>query len=56
MELPHEGARQRIRCCGSDGHLYAESGLRSDNLENSAERRLGYSDASYTEAVDAGDV
>lgn len=38
---------------GLMGNLYAESGLRSDNLENSAERRLGYNDASYTEAVDA---
>ena len=26
---------------GLMGNLYAESGLRSDNLENSAERRLG---------------
>lgn len=38
---------------GLMGNLYAESGLRSNNLENSAERRLGYTDQSYTEAVDA---
>lgn len=38
---------------GLMGNLYAESGLNPRNLENSAERRLGYNDASYTEAVDA---
>lgn len=36
------------------GNLYAESALRPNNLENSGERRLGYTDESYTAAVDAG--
>lgn len=33
------------------GNLKAESGLRSDNLENSKERKIGYSDEEYTQAV-----
>lgn len=36
------------------GNLYAESGLKSTNLENAYESKLGYSDAAYTTAVDNG--
>lgn len=39
---------------GLMGNLYAESGLNPSNLENTAERRLGMSDAAYTAAVDNG--
>ena len=39
---------------GMMGNLYAESGLRPDNLQNAYEKRLGYTDASYTAAVDNG--
>jgi len=39
---------------GLMGNLYAESGLRSNNLQNTFEKKLGYTDASYTEAVDNG--
>lgn len=39
---------------GLMGNLYAESGLQSNNLQNSYEESLGYSDASYTQAVDSG--
>lgn len=39
---------------GLMGNLYAESGLKSNNLQNSYEGSLGYTDASYTEAVDNG--
>lgn len=39
---------------GLMGNLYAESALRPDNLQNAYERRLGMTDAVYTEAVDAG--
>ena len=39
---------------GLMGNLYAESGLRPDNLQNSCEKKLGYSDADYTAAVDCG--
>lgn len=35
-------------------NIYAESALRSNNLQNSYESKLGYTDASYTEAVDSG--
>lgn len=36
------------------GNLEAESALRSDNLQNSYEKSLGYTDSSYTYAVDNG--
>lgn len=39
---------------GLMGNLYAESGLRPDNLQNTYEKKLGGSDASYTAAVDNG--
>lgn len=39
---------------GLMGNLYAESGLLPNNLQNSYEESLGYSDASYTQAVDSG--
>lgn len=37
------------------GNLYAESGLRSNNLQNSYEAKFGLSDVQYTEAIDAGE-
>ena len=36
------------------GNLYAESGLRPNNLQNTYETSLGYTDSSYTSAVDSG--
>ena len=39
---------------GIMGNLYAESGLKPNNLQNSFEKSLGYSDDSYTAAVDSG--
>ena len=39
---------------GLMGNLYAESALNPMNLENYYETRLGYTDASYTRAVDNG--
>lgn len=39
---------------GMMGNLYAESGLSPNNLQNSYEKKLGYTDASYTAAVDSG--
>lgn len=39
---------------GIMGNLYAESGLRSDNLQNTYEKKLGMTDAQYTNAVDSG--
>ncbi len=39
---------------GLMGNLYAESGLRPNNLQNSYEKKLGYTDESYTAAVDNG--
>lgn len=37
---------------GIMGNLYAESGLNPNNLQNSYEKSLGYTDDSYTKAVD----
>lgn len=39
---------------GIMGNIYAESGLYPNNLQNSFEKKLGYTDASYTAAVDSG--
>lgn len=39
---------------GLMGNLKAESNLEPTNLQNTYERKLGYNDASYTAAVDAG--
>lgn len=39
---------------GIMGNLYAESGLNPKNLQQTYERKLGYSDDSYTDAVDHG--
>jgi len=39
---------------GLMGNLYAESALQPTNLQNSYEKKLGYTDASYTSAVDNG--
>lgn len=39
---------------GIMGNLYAESGLQPNNLQNTFEKKLGYTDATYTEAVDKG--
>lgn len=39
---------------GLMGNLYAESGLIPTNLQNTYERKLGFTDASYTVAVDNG--
>lgn len=48
---------QGLTDCGAAGlmgNLYAESGLIPTNLQNSYEKKLGYTDATYTEAVDSG--
>lgn len=39
---------------GIMGNLFAESGLRANNLQNTYEKKLGLTDAQYTEAVDNG--
>ena len=40
--------------CGLMGNIYAESGLRSNNMQNSYESKLGYNDTTYTSATDTG--
>ena len=39
---------------GLMGNLYAESGLVPNNLQNTYEKSLGYTDEEYTVAVDKG--
>lgn len=39
---------------GIMGNIYAESGFKPANLQNSYEKKLGYTDDSYTAAVDSG--
>ncbi len=39
---------------GLMGNLYAESSLKPTNLQNTYEKKLGYTDTAYTEAVDNG--
>lgn len=39
---------------GIMGNLYAESALQASNLQNTYEKKLGYTDAAYTAAVDSG--
>ena len=39
---------------GLMGNLYAESGLKSTNLQNTYEKKLGMSDTDYTAQIDAG--
>ena len=39
---------------GLMGNLYAESGLSPTNLQNTYEKKLGYTDVTYTAAVDSG--
>ena len=39
---------------GLMGNIYAESGLNPVNLENTYEKKLGYSDQGYCDAVDNG--
>lgn len=39
---------------GLFGNLYAESGMNPKNLQDSFEEKLGFTDESYTAAVDAG--
>lgn len=41
-------------CAGLMGNLYAESALNSKNLQNSFEKKLKYTDETYTKAVDNG--
>ena len=39
---------------GLMGNLYAESGFKPTNLQNTCEKKLGMTDAQYTAAVDSG--
>lgn len=41
-------------CAGLMGNLYAESGLKPNNLQNTGNTKLGMTDEEYTKAVDDG--
>ena len=51
----HDKGLSDYAAAGLMGNLYAESGLKSTNLQNSCEKRLGMSDDKYTTAVDNGE-
>lgn len=40
--------------CAMGGNMQAESGMKANNMQDSYERALGYSDITYTAAVDNG--
>jgi len=40
--------------CGLMGNIKAESGMKSTNVQNSYEKKLGMNDVTYTQAVDNG--
>ena len=42
-------------CAGVEGNLYAESGNRTNNLENYYEKKLGMDDLTYTAKVNSGE-
>lgn len=44
----------KIAAAGVLGNIFAESGVRADNLQNSYETKLGMTDEEYTEAVNNG--
>ena len=46
------GGRPPAGACGAMGNIRAESGAIANNLQNSYEKKLGYTDATYTAAVD----
>jgi uncharacterized protein YgiM (DUF1202 family) len=49
-----EKLQNEYGAAGLMGNIYAESGLKSTNLQNSFEKKLGYTDETYTKAVDDG--
>lgn len=54
MELSPRKRIEQIWSGWLMGNLYAESALSPKNLQNSYERKLGYTDDTYTAAVDSG--
>lgn len=48
------GKAEQSRAAGLMGNLFAESGLSPKNLQNTYEKKLGFTDDSYTAAVDSG--
>lgn len=50
----YEKLKNAYGVAGIMGNMMAESGLRPNNLQNSYEKTLGYTDDSYTAAVDNG--
>ena len=53
-EVLYEKIGNPYGVAGLMGNLYAESGLRPNNLQDSYENSLGHTDGSYTLAVDSG--
>lgn len=52
--LTTTGGFSAAAACGILSNFYSESGYMPNNLQNSYEKSLGYTDESYTDAVDNG--
>ena len=49
-----KGGMSPIGACAMGGNMMAESGMKSNNLQDSYQKKLGHNDESYTSSVDSG--
>ena len=49
-----KGGMTPVGACAMGGNMMAESGMKSINLQDSYQRKLGYTDESYTSSVNSG--
>ena len=49
-----EGGMSPVGACAMGGNMMAESAMKSINLQDRCQKKLGHTDESYTEAVDGG--
>ena len=49
-----KGGMSPVGACAMGGNMMAESGMKANNLQDSYQRKLGYTDDTYTSSVDSG--
>ena len=49
-----KGGMSPVGACAMGGNMLAESGMKANNLQDSYQKKLGYTDNSYTSSVDSG--
>ena len=49
-----KGGMSPVGACAMGGYMMAESGMKANNLQDSYQKKLGYTDDSYTSSVDSG--